>query len=353
MVAPVVHRKDASIGRWDVFTASVLAFCVTLVLEPLLIRRLTAHGVLDIAGVRSSHTMATPRGGGIAVIAGLLVGVVAGRNIVAIALLGGILIAAAVGAVEDLRGVGIAPRLLLTSFAALALVAALTLAPLPSGLLGVLIILIAVPWTMSVVNATNFMDGINGISAATAIVGGACFAVLGLAAHSEPLAVLGAASAAAAAGFAPYNAPRARVFLGDVGSYGLGAAFAAMSLLAVTEGLRPEAAVAPLALYLADTGVTIARRVYAGEPWHLPHKRHVYQRLVALGLPHLTVSTMVAVLTAACGGLGVITLVGSNPVRLTADVGILAVLAGYLALPRLLTVRGRRSETSRRFAESG
>jgi UDP-GlcNAc:undecaprenyl-phosphate/decaprenyl-phosphate GlcNAc-1-phosphate transferase len=141
--------------------------------------------------------------------------------------------------------------------------------------------------------------------------------------------------------------------LGDVGSYGLGAAFAAMSLLAVTEGLRPEAAVAPLALYLADTGVTIARRVYAGEPWHLPHKRHVYQRLVALGLPHLTVSTMVAVLTAACGGLGVITLVGSNPVRLTADVGILAVLAGYLALPRLLTVRGRRSETSRRFAESG
>lgn len=93
-----------------------------------------------------------------------------------------------------------------------------------------LVLVIAIPWTLVVVNAVNFMDGINGISAATAIVGGGAYGLFGQAAGIEALTILGTVVAAAGLGFAPYNLPRARVFLGDVGSYGIGAAFAAMSL---------------------------------------------------------------------------------------------------------------------------
>ena len=320
----------------DVFTASLLAFSVTLVLGPVVIRRLTGRGILDVPGDRSNHTVPTPRGGGIAVMAGVLVGVLVAQSVLAVALLMGILIAAGVGALEDLRGVPIVPRLLLTSFAALALLAALAFAGLPAGLSGILILLVAVPWTLAVINAVNFMDGIDGISAATAIVVGSAYALLGRVADSDPLTVLGLVTAAAAAGFAPYNVPRALVFLGDVGSYGLGATFAAMSLLAVAEGLPLEAAIAPLALYLADTGMTIVRRVHAGEPWHLPHRRHVYQRLVALGFPHVGVSATIGALTAVCAGLGAVSVVGSTSARVVAGAGLLVVLATYLALPRLL-----------------
>lgn len=326
------------------FTASLLAFSVTLVLEPAVIRRLKRRGILDFPGHRSNHTVPTPRGGGIAVMAGVLVGVLVAQSLLALGLLVGILIAAGVGALEDVRGVPIVPRLLLTSVAALALLAALAFAGLPADFSGTLILLVGLPWTLAVVNAVNFMDGINGISAATAIVGGCAYALLGRVVDSDPLTVLGLVAASAAVGFAPYNVPRALVFLGDVGSYGLGAIFAAMSLLAVAEGLPLEAAVAPLALYLADTGMTIVRRVRAGEPWQLPHKRHVYQWLVALGRSHVCVSATIGALTALCAGLGAVSVVGSTPARAAAGAGLLMVLAIYLALPRLLapTKSGRR-----------
>ena len=320
--------------------AALLAFLVTLVLEPVVIRLLVGRGVFDVPGERSSHTQPTPRGGGVAVVAGIVVGVLFSGSSVAVGLLVGILIAAGVGLLEDLRGVPIVMRILLTSVAAVTLMVALLLAGLPEGFLGILIPLVGVPWTLAVVNAVNFMDGINGISAITAIVGGIAYALLGRLANSDPLMVLGLVTAAAALGFAPYNVPRARAFLGDVGSYGIGAALASMSLLAVVEGLPLEAAIAPLALYLADTGVTIVRRVHSGEPWHLPHRCHAYQRLVVLGFAHVAVSVTVGVLTAVCAGLGAVSVVGSASARAVADGFLLVVLATYLALPRLLSTSG-------------
>jgi UDP-N-acetylmuramyl pentapeptide phosphotransferase/UDP-N-acetylglucosamine-1-phosphate transferase len=110
---------------------------------------------------------------------------------------------------------------------------------------------------VAVVNAVNFMDGINGISAVTGAVAGAAFAWLGAELDDRTLLVLGAAVAGASLAFLPWNAPRARVFLGDVGSYGLGAALAAGVCLALAAGSTPEAAVGPLALYLADTGTVL------------------------------------------------------------------------------------------------
>jgi UDP-N-acetylmuramyl pentapeptide phosphotransferase/UDP-N-acetylglucosamine-1-phosphate transferase len=319
-----------------VLTAALVAFVVTLALEPVVIKQLTRRAILDVPVDRSNHTVPTPRGGGVAVIAGVLVATLVAWNSAAISLLGGILIAAAVGGLEDVRGIRIVPRLLLTTVAALALLAALTVDDLPDGVAGGLLIVVAVPWTLAVVNAVNFMDGINGISAVTAVIGGSAYALIGKISDVETLTILGLAVAGAGLGFAPYNVFRARVFLGDIGSYGLGAAFAAMSLLAVAKGLPPEAAAAPLGLYLADTGTTILRRARAGEQWHLPHKQHVYQRLVALGLPHVGVSAAVGAITAACSALGMVSLSGSVMARAAADLALLVLLGVYLACPRLL-----------------
>lgn len=317
-------------------TAAILAFSIGIGLQPFVIRQLTRRAVLDIPGERSNHLVPTPRGGGIALVVAALSGAIAAQEVPAVALMGCVLVAASVGALEDFRGVQILPRLLLTGSAALALLATLTLLGLPSGLVGVLLLVIAVPWTVAVINAVNFMDGINGISATVAVVAGVSYALLGHAADMRSLTALGVIFAAVGLAFAPYNVPRARVFLGDVGSYGLGAALAAMSLLAVSQGLPLEAAVAPLAVYLTDTGTTIVRRIRAGEPWHLPHKRHVYQQLVALGLSHVTVSVLIGSLIALCALLGAASLLGSTTARFVADAALAMVLAVYLASPRLV-----------------
>ncbi len=323
----------------DVLTSALLALVVTAALEPPLIWWLTRRAMLDVPGERSNHSVPTPRGGGIAVMAGLVVGIVFTADPVVIGLLGGILIAAVVGLLEDVCGLRIASRLLLTAIAAIALLAVLALGELPPGLYGGALLVVAVPWTLAVVNAMNFMDGINGISAATGVVGGVAYSLLGYATDNDSLTVLGLVVAAAMLGFAPYNVPVARVFLGDVGSYGLGAAFAAMSLLAVAGGLPLEAAVAPLALYLADTGNTIVRRVRDGEPWQLPHKRHTYQQLVALGPSQVAVGAAVGILTMVCAALGAVSLFGSVLARTSAVVMLLIVLVAYLASPRLLPSR--------------
>ena len=92
---------------------------------------------------------------------------------------------------------------------------------LPPAVLAAGVIVVTV-WMIGFVNAFNFMDGVNGISGAHAMIGGAAYACLGWLRPDPFLAAAGAAVAAGALAFLPWNAVRARVFLGDAGSYGLG-----------------------------------------------------------------------------------------------------------------------------------
>lgn len=321
--------------------AALVAFAVSLVVQPLVIALLTRGRVLDMPTERSNHTTPTPRAGGIAVMVAITVGALVGGGSLLITLMAGVLIAAGIGLLEDLRGIGVGPRLMLTSLAAATLVAPLIREA--SDIAIIPLVIVGVPWVLSVVNAFNFMDGINGISAATAVVAGIAYALLGYRVESEVASILGWIMTGAALGFLPYNVPRARVFLGDVGSYGLGAALATVSMVLVIEGVPLEAAVAPLAIYLADTATTILWRLRHGEPWRLPHKRHVYQRLVALGLPHTLVSAAVAAATAICAALGAVSLFADSAARIAADAAILLVLAVYLSSPHLLSPKARVS----------
>jgi UDP-N-acetylmuramyl pentapeptide phosphotransferase/UDP-N-acetylglucosamine-1-phosphate transferase len=191
-------------------------------------------------------------------------------------------------------------------------------------------------WLVAYVNAFNFMDGVNGISAAQAAVAGLAWMMIGLSQHVSSLAAAGAIAAGSAIGFVPFNFPRARVFLGDVGSYLLGGWIAATVVIGLRAGLPPEAVIAPLGLYLADTANTVVRRVRRGEAWWEPHREHAYQRLVQQGRSHTTVTAAAGSVMALTSLLGMVSLSAPPMLRALADLDIAAVLVAYLASPLLL-----------------
>jgi UDP-N-acetylmuramyl pentapeptide phosphotransferase/UDP-N-acetylglucosamine-1-phosphate transferase len=126
------------------------------------------------------------------------------------------------------------------------------------------------------VNVWNFMDGIDGLAGSQALVASAAYALF---AGSGPVAWLGVALAAACAGFLPFNLPRARIFLGDVGSGTLGYLLATLVALSLPVAGRPAAPLLllPLLVFGVDASLTLARRWLRGERWWEPHVQHAYQ----------------------------------------------------------------------------
>ena len=311
----------------ELSVALVVAVVVTGVAIPVLRRA----RVLDVPNQRSSHVDVTPRGGGVGVVAGVAAGVAFGgtdRDVAVV--LTGAAVAALVGLVDDLRGLGA-----LTRLAVQVVLAAIVALLLLSGRDDAVVLLVvggaaAAVWLVGCLNAFNFMDGINGISGLTALVAGGWYGWLGHDLSYDALQVAGLALAGAALGFLPWNAFRARVFLGDVGSYGLGFAIGGLAVVALLAGASWLQALAPLAIYLADTAWTLLDRVRRGETWHEAHREHVYQRLVVAGWSHQVTALLVAGLA-----LVVCLLAGWAPLP-AATLGGVVVVAGYLSLPRLV-----------------
>lgn len=318
---------------------AALAFGLSGVLAPVALTLLRRAGILDHPSERSSHAVPVPRGGGVApalgaMLALLLASSLEGRQRVVIAVAAAVL--GLIGLVDDVVGVRALFRLA-SQFLAATVVGVLLLGT-QSGpdrwrlAVGIGIVF----WLVAFVNAFNFMDGIDGISVAQAVGAGVTWALVGLHTDSAAMAAGGAIIAGAAFGFAPFNIPRARMFLGDVGSYFLGAWLAVVAVLGIRGGVAPEAVLAPLVLYAADTGTTLVRRIAHGECWYLPHRDHAYQRLGAAGWSHARTSAFVCVCIVACGALGALSLTGSVVLRVIADGAIVAIVGAYLLTPRWL-----------------
>jgi UDP-GlcNAc:undecaprenyl-phosphate/decaprenyl-phosphate GlcNAc-1-phosphate transferase len=292
---------------------------------------------VDVPNGRSSHTVPTPRGGGAPIAAGLvLAAVLLIHGTVGLTFAIAVAAFAAIGFADDLAGLSARLRLVLQGLASLAVAGVLIgRLHLPLAVLVASVILVVV-WIIGFVNAFNFMDGVNGISGAHALIGGAAYACLGWLRPDPFLVVAGAAIAAGALAFLPWNAVRARVFLGDAGSYGLGAALAVLAAYSVTRGIPIEAALAPLGLYLADTAWTLQRRIRSGERIFEAHRTHTYQQLCAVGWSHQRVTLATAGVTAALCLLGVVSLTGHQGLRAAADLVAISLLAAYLRSPVLL-----------------
>lgn len=299
--------------------------------------------LIDHPNHRSMHRNPTPRGGGLSVLIGIAAGFVVATfdggvhlDVMANLTIAAALVMGVLGFLDD--AVGLSAELRLLTQLIFGCAVATTAVELSTSTTWIIVIAPAVGalWVAAVINAVNFMDGINGISSLTAIVAGAWYAYLGWA-FTDPALLLGGLMAGASLGFLPWNAPRARVFLGDVGSYSIGALLACLALDTAIKHDAPIAAIAPLIIYIADSGITLLKRVRNGAQLTEPHREHVYQRLAALGPAHIVVASIVA------GASALICLGVRYSVPPFAEVIAGVLLVAYMASPSLI-VRLRRNE---------
>lgn len=250
-----------------------------------------AHNLIDRPNSRSSHLVPTPRGGGLAIVATMLLALLLsgacgsfGVTAVAAVVLGGAAVAL-IGFIDDRRGLSARIRIAVHVISiALLLVGTSSLGKLAvpgvpdTTTLQFAVALLALTWLL---NLFNFMDGIDGIASVEA-----CFFGLGLAItlratdHAGQPVGLSLALAGAALGFLFWNWPPAKIFLGDVGSGFLGFMVGALALVAhLSAGLTLWVPIILVAVFVADATVTLLRRMLQGERWHHAHRTHLYQRL--------------------------------------------------------------------------
>lgn len=263
------------------------------------------QGIIDLPNERSSHTRPTPRGGGIAIVIGTLVGLVALSWDTAsswshlIAYVAGAVLVAAVSWVDDVRSLPNRLRFLAHVAAALIAISASgywpqlsipALGPLTIGWLG---LPLSIVWIVGLTNAYNFMDGIDGIAGGQALVAGLGWTAIGWLGNHPLLTFLGLLLAATSAGFLGHNWPPAKIFMGDVGSAFLGYSFAVLALIGGMADGRLVAA-GPLLVwpFVFDSTFTLLRRWRNGENIFAAHRSHFYQRLVITGLSHQTVTLL-------------------------------------------------------------
>ena len=261
--------------------AALLAFGLALLGTWLLIHFATQLHLIDRPNERSSHVRPTPRGGGIALVVAVLAGALALPGPLPLAIrpaLAAALPIGIAGLIDDRYGLPARVRFGIHLLAALGCVLSFTGAVeigLPRYVLLPLAVL-AIVWGT---NLFNFMDGIDGIAGAEGLfiagIGGAL-----LADSAPPVAAALWVIAAACAGFLIWNWAPARIFMGDVGSGFFGFLLAAIAALTAMQGLLDIPVWLILwGTFIADTGVTLARRVLRGEPWWSAHRSHAYQRL--------------------------------------------------------------------------
>jgi Fuc2NAc and GlcNAc transferase len=286
---------------------SLAAFCASFLLTKWVLRYSRIHQLVDLPNARSSHSVPTPRGGGLSIaavtIAGAVVlcamGKLAAAPAVALALGGSCI--AAVGFWDDIRSAPIAVRMAVHIGAASLAVYCLGGAPalhvgafvIDLGAAGAVLTVLAVVWA---VNLYNFMDGIDGLAASEAafvLLGGAALALILGGAHAAEAAPAFIAGAACL-GFLALNWPPASIFMGDVGSGFLGYAIAVFAIeFSRTGAVNIYAWLILGGVFLTDATLTLFRRLLRGERVYQAHRTHAYQWTARRWKSHGRVTTAV------------------------------------------------------------
>lgn len=281
----------------------VLAMSLAVVGTGLILRFARKVGVMDIPNDRSSHSVPTPRGGGLALVGSVLAAgayqyVRSDRlaNPEISALAAAALLLATTGWLDDRASLSVRARLAIHATCGLAVAALVNrIAPLP-GAANIVWLACWAFWSVASINIVNFMDGIDGMVATQGVVYGVfLFALLPYGYFGGQL---GLVLAGACAGFLIWNWAPARIFMGDIGSGPLGLIFVVGGTLAVPQA---EAALVFLPLFplFLDAFLTMARRVHRGERLTTAHRSHLYQRLANGGCGHALVTASFALAASA------------------------------------------------------
>jgi len=282
-----------------------LSLVLSCVLTALAIRYARRNNVVDQPGQRRSHSTPTPRGGGIGIVVCGVLGLIALPLLelhidLQLRFIASIVLIAAIGWIDDHRPLPAWLRFVVQTLAVgVWLAPLLRVALLPSSDASALgtsqfetagVALLLVVLTLWSVNLHNFMDGIDGLLATQAIFVLSALTVLGLRESTSPHPLQLAMWIAAILGFLPFNFPRARVFMGDVGSGVIGFIVA---VAIVWQTSMPEIAFASgfiaVSAFVTDATCTLLSRMLSGRRWYHAHREHLYQWLTRTGMSHARV----------------------------------------------------------------
>ncbi|MCB9708684.1 MAG: undecaprenyl/decaprenyl-phosphate alpha-N-acetylglucosaminyl 1-phosphate transferase [Myxococcales bacterium] len=292
----------------SLFAFAVAAVCAAL-LTPVVRVIAVRCGVVDVPGSRRMHRHNVPRLGGLAIGAAFLLPFLAlwflnsqlarlffKEPLYMLGLGGGSIIVAALGALDDLRGVRAWHKLGIQTIAALVAflsgyrIDAITLPGLGTLSMGIFAVPITVLWIVAVINALNLIDGLDGLAAGVAFFACVTNFVVSAMGANHLVMLVSASLGGAVLGFLVYNFNPATIFMGDSGSMLLGYVLATMSLLG--SSIKSSTTVAilvplvALGLPIIDTLFAMARRILERRPVFSPDKGHIHHRLLELGITH-------------------------------------------------------------------
>ncbi|PHV11158.1 MraY family glycosyltransferase [Chitinimonas sp. BJB300] len=285
------------------FILVILEFSLSFKLTGMLWRYALDRKIMDVPNERSSHLVATPRGGGIAIVLTFLgalpvlwLAEIISSSVL-LALVGTGFWVSLVGFLDDRGHIAARWRLMAHCLGASWALAWLGGMP-PLVVFGLLIEpnwfwhLVTIIYLIWMLNLYNFMDGIDGLASLEAIT--VCLGGIVLYWLTEPNSiawVLPALLIAAVAGFLCWNFPPARIFMGDAGSGFLGITLGILPIIAAR--VQPElfwAWLVLLGVFVVDSTTTLLRRVLRGHKIHEAHRSHAYQYLSRLMKAHRPVS---------------------------------------------------------------
>ena len=311
-------------GVLGLVAIAVSSFAVSAILTAYLASDRARLRWLDHPNQRSLHTRPVPRTGGLGILAGMAVGWIAMAWPFAFPtgwswVLGGVLLVAGVSLLDDWRGVGVVPRLVVQFSAAILLVGA-GLAAEHLALPGVewhwppwLGAILTVAFVVWMANLYNFMDGMDGLAGGMALIGFAFMSLLGFLAGDALFGLFTLTVALAAAGFLLFNFPPARLFMGDAGSSTLGFVAAVSMLWAAREGLFPLwAGILIFSPFIVDATATLVSRGFAGARVWEAHRSHCYQILAQSGWGHRRTVLAEYLLMCLAGGSAAVAVVSNH-----------------------------------------
>ena len=272
------------------------AVAIVLVLTPLIARLAPRIGALDDRGDRPRvHTGAIPRIGGLAIVAGIAVpaAVLTELDGPYLGILIGTLLAAAIGVVDDIRGLKPSAKLVGVTLVALIPVLGfdvtfdrVTLPLVGDHELGAAAYPLTIFWIVALANLVNLIDGMDALAAGIVSIAAGSFALLAVSFGRGNAAVLAAAVCGATLAFLRHNYHPAKIFMGDSGALALGFVLATVAVEGVLKTAATIALVAPLlvmAVPILDTSFVVLKRLkYRRPPWAADHN-HFYHRFLRIG----------------------------------------------------------------------
>lgn len=285
---------------------------ITFLLSIFLTKRIreltTSRGVLDLPNERSSHSIPTPRGGGMAFV--LIFAFLLSYCLFAFQedyniwiALSGSFVLALLGWMDDIEALGVKVRLAVHSIVALwAIFWVRNSLTDPESLATAFACVFFVFWIMWMINLYNFMDGIDGLAGSEALVVLFFAGFIVLARGDVPLALLCLTLACSVGGFLVFNWPPAKIFMGDSGSCFLGYVLAVMAIASNGRGTMPFAGwLILLAVFIVDATLTLVRRMMNKERIFRAHRSHIYQKAVIRGYSHKTVTLWITRINVCLG----------------------------------------------------